>query len=309
MVLFKHNKQKNFNSQAILTVKVFTYIYMNFLHLFGLFKSQKSHIDWSNIFIHKKSDIEKYLSSLKLSNYKLIEHEKYGFIVDVYDSVDISFLNLSKIKVKFNKIYGDFNCSNNKLKTLLGCPEEVQGSFFCFNNKLKNLEYSPKKIHKDYLCFSNQLASLYGAPHEIYGDFYCSFNQLQTLEYSPKVVNGDYNCSSNMINSLWGSPKIIRNNFDCSDNVLHNLEYTPLLVYGHYLAKQNPIDTLEYLPNKVLKSFFIERLYFSQHIFKNLGETLEDIIKVQESIEAAHTFTQLNKNLKLKDNHNISIKI
>lgn len=281
---------------------------MIFNKILNFFKPKNSHIDWEHIFFSKINDIESYLKELKIFNYKLIEHEKYGFIVDVHDSVDISFLNLSKIHVKFNKIYGNFNCSNNKLKTLLGCPDEVKGTFSCFNNKLKNLEYSPKIVHKDYICFSNQLASLYGAPHEIPGDFYCSFNQLLSLEYSPKIVKGDYNCSSNMIDSLWGSPKVIGKTFDCSDNSLKNLEYTPALVYGHYIARQNPIETLEFLPEKVNKNIFIDT-----HNFLSLKtrqfETLNQLIELQEKEKISSRYHHMNSYLERKENKQISIKI
>lgn len=44
----------------------------------------------------------------------------------------------------------DLNISDNKLKTLVGCPEHITGNFFCSNNDLQNLDGFPKLI--DGLC-------------------------------------------------------------------------------------------------------------------------------------------------------------
>lgn len=44
----------------------------------------------------------------------------------------------------------DLNISDNKLKTLIGCPEHITGNFFCNDNDLQNLDGFPKLI--DGLC-------------------------------------------------------------------------------------------------------------------------------------------------------------
>ena len=56
---------------------------------------------------------------------------------------------IQKVKIKFNKIKGYFNCSWNNLKTLKtleGCPEIIEGDFYCEKNNLniEELKYLPK---------------------------------------------------------------------------------------------------------------------------------------------------------------------
>jgi hypothetical protein len=56
--------------------------------------------------------------------------------VDVDGDVDLSERNLSKLPLKFGRVTGNFNCQNNKLTTLEGCPREVSGDFYCNNNQI-----------------------------------------------------------------------------------------------------------------------------------------------------------------------------
>jgi hypothetical protein len=55
----------------------------------------------------------------------------------------------------------DLNISDNKLKTLVGCPEHITGNFFCSNNDLQNLDGFPKLI--DGLCIMT-VSSLFNDP-------------------------------------------------------------------------------------------------------------------------------------------------
>lgn len=92
--------------------------------------------------------------------------------------------------------YG-FNCSNNYLTSLKGCPKIVGGLFNCSLNNLKNLEGAPNVIDDTFLCYDNDLTSLKGCPEKI-GDFFnCSQNQLTNLEGCPKIVGGDFICKNN----------------------------------------------------------------------------------------------------------------
>jgi hypothetical protein len=72
---------------------------------------------------------------------------------------------------------GGFNCTNNQLTTLEGCPEVVDGSFFCSNN---------------------QLTTLVGCPKVVDGWFYCSYNPLTTLEGAPKLITNDFYTDSKL---------------------------------------------------------------------------------------------------------------
>ncbi len=47
--------------------------------------------------------------------------------IDVNGYVYLSNKGLTKLPLKFNKVNGDFYCGYNQLKTLEGCPKEVNG--------------------------------------------------------------------------------------------------------------------------------------------------------------------------------------
>ena len=69
---------------------------------------------------------------------------------------------------------GFFYCSNNKhLKSLDGCPKEVQEDFECSKNKLLNsLKGSPKKIGGDFtVTYNKNILNLDGCPEEVGGNF------------------------------------------------------------------------------------------------------------------------------------------
>ena len=54
------------------------------------------------------------------------------------------------------KVVGDFNCSDNELKSLEGCPQTVGGSFYCWNNQLKSLEGCPQTVGGNFYYFNNE---------------------------------------------------------------------------------------------------------------------------------------------------------
>ena len=67
-------------------------------------------------------------------------------IVDVDGNVELSRL-MDSIKVKFGTVTGTFACYYNKLTTLEGCPDTVGRDFLCYSNKLlKSLKGCPKEI-------------------------------------------------------------------------------------------------------------------------------------------------------------------
>lgn len=93
-----------------------------------------------------KNDIKEWLDSIGVENYTIND----DLTVDVNGNVDLSYRNLVYIPVQFNIVKGHFQCKNNKLETLKGCPIEVYKSFSCGNNKLKSFEYIPKIIKQDF---------------------------------------------------------------------------------------------------------------------------------------------------------------
>ncbi len=81
--------------------------------------------------------------------------------IDVDGAVDLLHLNLTKIPIKFNNVYGNFDCSYNLLTSLENSPKWIRDSFFCIENSLTSLEGCP--ISDMYYYFGdNPLESLNG---------------------------------------------------------------------------------------------------------------------------------------------------
>jgi len=112
--------------------------------------------------------------------------------IDVDEDVNLDYLRLTKLPLKFNKINGYFDCCNNELISLEGSPVEVNGYFDCsYNNR--------------YVCgYSyNNLTSFEYAPRIIRGDFICNDNNIKTFEYFPSFIKDDFICNNNPIYEVW----------------------------------------------------------------------------------------------------------
>lgn len=93
--------------------------------------------------------------------------------IDVDGNVDLSYMDLTEIPLKFNKVSGSFYCHDNQLKSLVGGPKEVGRNFDCYNNQLTSLERSPIELGGSFYCYKNQLTSLEGYNVE-YDKLYCN---------------------------------------------------------------------------------------------------------------------------------------
>ena len=75
----------------------------------------------------------KYLKSFNESKFNVEECIEGTYTInpdgsyDVIGNVYLHNKGLTKIPVKFNMVTGYFNCSENKLTSLEGCPKEVGG--------------------------------------------------------------------------------------------------------------------------------------------------------------------------------------
>jgi hypothetical protein len=138
--------------------------------------------------------------------------------VHVNGNVDMIDMNLTKLPVKFDKVTGNFNCSNNQLISLDGAPESVGGYFYCHRNQLTSLEGAPKSVNGDFDCLYNRLFNLVGSPKSVKGNFDCSRNRLTSLTGAPQSIDGSFDCMSNQLTSLEGAPKLVKGYFDCSNN-------------------------------------------------------------------------------------------
>ena len=173
-----------------------------------LYNTQKIYLSFlSNLSSDKDKlyhkEIKDFLNDLEIKNYTIYKDGT----VDVNGDVYLASLGLTKIPVKFGKVTGNFNCSNNQLTSLEYAPKEVNGYFNCSNNQLTSLEYAPKEVTGSFYCSNNNLTSLEYAPKTT-GSFNCSNNKLTSLEYAPKEVNGYFNCSNNQLTSLEYTSKI-----------------------------------------------------------------------------------------------------
>ena len=168
-----------------------------------------------NFRIMNREYIELWLDKYKVVDYVINE----DLSVDINGDVDLDGYELREIGVKFRVVSGDFNCYNNKLDTLRGCPERVGGSFHCTNNILTSLEYCPKYIG---------------------GDFFCYNNNLELLIHGPVTVGGIFDCADNQLISLEGCLDKVLGDFDCANNLLESFEYCPLVV-GDFSGQFNKL--------------------------------------------------------------------
>ena len=124
--------------------------------------------------------------------------------VDVNDDVYLSYKNLQRIAIKFNKIEGSFYISyNSLLSTLEGSPNYIVREFWCRNNRLDTLEGGPNYVGGNFNCSNNRLNTLKGSPSYVGGGFYCDSNNILTFEGSPEHIGGSFLCSGNPIWVIW----------------------------------------------------------------------------------------------------------
>ena len=90
-------------------------------------------------------------------------------------------MGLSELPLKFNKVFGSFDCANNILTTLKGSPKHVGGWFDCSTNRLTTLKHCPDYIHNF---------------------FYCKYNKLEYLDYLPDHYGSSIVCRGNPLKEL-----------------------------------------------------------------------------------------------------------
>ena len=83
-----------------------------------------------------------------LKNYNTFILESYLS----YSSEDLTTLVGLDLPEKHD---GDFDCSNNKLISLIGSPKEISGDFICTYNKITNLDDIEINVGGDFCCYEN----------------------------------------------------------------------------------------------------------------------------------------------------------
>ena len=142
----------------------------------------------------KRVPIVKWLDTMGVKYYTI----NPDLAIDVEGDVKLSYKNLIEFPdyIKFNYVSGDFDCYNNQLTSLKGCPTSVGGGFYCSNNQLTSLEGCPTSVGRYFNCSGNRLTSLKGCPTKVGGDFYCWNNPgkftkedvLEVCKVKPKNI-------------------------------------------------------------------------------------------------------------------------
>ncbi len=182
----------------------------------------------------------KYIKELQIQNTcKKYNIENYTInkdgSIDVDGSVNLYDKGLTKLPLKFNRVNGDFWCSENYLTTLEGCPNEVGGTFHCAINKLITLKGCPKIVGGHFTCYNNHLTSLL---------------------YGPERVGDSLNCSNNKLLSLVGIPQIIRGNFYINNTSISIIDISIDIRGRIYLNDTNFDDKIKSLSQEKLKILF-----------------------------------------------------
>jgi len=74
-------------------------------------------------------------------------------LVDVDGHFDIRGKRFKSFSgIKFGKVTGSFDCSHNKLTSLVGAPQEVGEDFYCDRNQLTSLVGAPQKVGENFHC-------------------------------------------------------------------------------------------------------------------------------------------------------------
>ena len=152
-----------------------------------------------------EEDIHKLCKKYHIKNYTI----NNDMSIDVDGNV--SYLhnrNLTEIPLNFNRVKGDFDCSDNKLKSLKGAPNYVGVSFNCEHNELTSLIGCPKIVKDTFICNNNNLVSLDYCPDKLNGHFFCNDNNIKTLKNGPKHVSLIYEADNNNIRTFEGFIKV-----------------------------------------------------------------------------------------------------
>lgn len=142
-----------------------------------------------NVFpLQTKREIMIWLNANEIRNYTVND----DLTVDIeYGGADLKNNNYGVIPVQFNKVVGLFNCSNNQLKSLKGCPLIMDGHLNCYNNLLTNLKDLPKKVNGYIYCSENPLKNIDNMECDFTKDFYHSYSSGSPIEGFEDFYNID----------------------------------------------------------------------------------------------------------------------
>jgi hypothetical protein len=172
--------------------------------------------------------------------------------------VDGDFLASKKLKnreslgnLKFGEVTGDFDVSDNNLKTLEGCPSVVGGSFNCSSNRITTLKGGPESARM-YYCSNNFISDISDIATNC-ESYAMGGNIIEKLVEFPEEIKGSFLINDNeLLESLNGCPRVIGKNFDASNcQSLVSLEGGPEEVGKNYLCSGSNLDSLSGIAKKI----------------------------------------------------------
>ena len=135
-----------------------------------------------------KRQISDFLFDLNIEHFKINDN----FVVDIHESISLQGMKLTKLPFKFGGISGYFDCSDNKLTTLKGCPKLIDGFFDCSSNKLISLKHGPIEVGSFYNCYHNKLTDLSHLPKVIEESIDFRFNDLTSNTFLSNIKGEIY---------------------------------------------------------------------------------------------------------------------
>lgn len=155
--------------------------------------------------------IKEWLDEHGIENYTI----NPNYEIDVRGDVILIKKDLKEFPgyIQFGTVEGDFDCSNNKLETLRGCPRVVQGSFNCSGNQLQS-PFSDRAIEvtQNVVCigaFEELPESIENIFHVQKGKIYTNLDLslLDEINNFPwqtlsEVSNNRYKCLGDLAKTL-----------------------------------------------------------------------------------------------------------
>ena len=135
-----------------------------------------------------KEEIHNICEKYGIKNYTI----KSDGSINVVGSVYLSHNELTKIPIKFNKVRGYFDCSNNNIKSLKNSPKIMEGHFICSSNNITNLIHSPLYISGLFQCSNNPLKSLKGYNGSMDSLYYNGKEKFIRKEKFKKILDDRY---------------------------------------------------------------------------------------------------------------------
>jgi len=122
-----------------------------------------------------ESEVAKICKEYGIKNWSLVDG-----LVNVDGNVNLYYMGLTELPLKFGTVTGSFDCIRNKLTSLVGCPNRVGRYFYCSINELTSLEGCPQSVGVDFYCSYNNIREFTGIKY-IGGELYCDFNPISNI--------------------------------------------------------------------------------------------------------------------------------